>query len=133
MFDRPDTAVFLFLAVASVALFTFLAVASWAGSRSEERKSYYKNDMLKKLAESPEAGAAATLEYLREQQRNAVRKQRSGMQLGGLITAAVGIGIGVFLGGIVPDHNPPVYLLGVIPLLIGVVLFGYARFMMLAE
>jgi Flp pilus assembly protein TadB len=132
MFNHADTAVFFFLAVASIALFTFLAVASWSGARSEERKSYYKNDMLKKLAESPEAGAAATLEYLREQQRNAARKQRGGMQLGGMITAAVGLGFGIFLAGIVPDHTP-VYLLGLIPLLIGFVLFLYAHYMMPVE
>ena len=127
---NPGSAVFFFLAVASIALFTFLAVAVFAGSRSEERKAYYKNDMLKKLAESPESGAAA-LEYLREQERQVTRKQRGGLQLGGIITIATGIALMVFLGGIVP--HKPVFLVGLIPLLIGVALFGYAHFMMHAE
>lgn len=127
----PSVAVFLFLAVGAIALFSFLAVAAWSGSRSEERKAYYKNDMLKKLAESPASGAAATLEYLREQERQKVRRQRGGMQLGGLITAAVGIALMVFLGAIV--HPEPVYFVGLIPLLIGIALFGYAHFMMATE
>jgi hypothetical protein len=127
----PGVAVFFFLAIGSIALFSFLAVAAWSGSRSEERKAYYKNDMLKKLADSSSEGAAATLEYLREQERQKVRRQRGGMQLGGLITAAVGIALMVFLGALVPGL--PVYFAGLIPLLIGIALFGYAHFMMTAE
>ncbi|MGC1783152.1 MAG: hypothetical protein WA708_11585 [Acidobacteriaceae bacterium] len=127
----PGVAVFFFLAIGSIALFSFLAVAAWSGTRSEERKAYYKNDMLKKLADSSSEGAAATLEYLREQERQIVRKRRGGMQLGGLITVAVGIALMVFLGAIV--HPEPVYFVGLIPLLIGVALFGYAHYMMPAE
>jgi hypothetical protein len=122
---NPGVAVFFFLAIGSIALFSFLAVAAWSGARSAEREAYYKNDMLKKLAESSEAGAAATLEYLREQEKIAERKRSGGLQLGGLITAAAGIGIMIFFLGVA--KNPHVYLMGTIPLLIGIALtvYGY--------
>lgn len=131
MFDRPDTAVFLFLSIGAIALFSFLIAASTAGSRAEERKSYYKNDMLKKLAESPAEGAAATLNYLREQQHFAARKKRGDLQLGGIVTAAIGVALGVFLAGVAGPH--PVYLVGLFPLLIGAALLWYAHSMMPIE
>ena len=47
-----------------------------------------------------------------------------GLQLGGLVATAVGIGVMALLRGLV--HDEPVYLAGVIPLLIGVALLLYA-------
>jgi hypothetical protein len=120
-------AVFVWLSVGSIALFSFLAVATWTGTRAAEREAYYKNDLLKKIAESPEAGGNATLQYMREQHRIAQEKKRSGLQLGGLVTAATGVGIMVFLLAIV---HRPVFFVGLIPLLIGIVIFCYGRFMM---
>lgn len=121
---------FWFLSIGAIALFTFLAVASWSGARTAEREAYYKNDMMKKLAESPEGGVSA-LAYLREEQREAVRRHKQGLEMGGLISAAVGIGILIFLRALI--HGAPIYLVGVIPLLIGIALFGYARFGMKEE
>ncbi|MGA8111799.1 MAG: hypothetical protein WB974_20325, partial [Acidobacteriaceae bacterium] len=54
---KPEVMVFVFLAVAAVALFSMISIASWSGARQKEREAYYKNDMLKKLAESQGAGA----------------------------------------------------------------------------
>lgn len=122
-----DAAVFVWLSIGSIALFTFLGVAVWTGTRARERELYYKNDLLKKIAESPEAGGAAALQYLREQHRLAQEKRRGGLQLGGLVTAAVGVGLMIFLLAIVPR---PVFFVGLIPLLIGAVLFIYGRFML---
>ena|ERR1035437_3588149 len=122
-----DVAVFVWLSIGSICLFTFLGVAAWTGTRARERELYYKNDLLKKIAESPEAGGAAALQYLREQHRLAQEKRRGGLQLGGLITAAVGVGVMISLLTIV---HRPIFFVGVIPLLIGIVLFLYGRFMM---
>ena len=120
-------AVFVWLSVGSIALFTFLGVAAWTGTRAAEREQYYKTDLLKKIAESPEAGGNAALQYLREQHRMAQEKRRGGLLLGGLVTAATGVGLMIFLLAIV---HRPVFFVGVIPLFIGIVLFLYARFMM---
>ncbi len=121
------SALFLFLAVASVALFSFLAVVVWTEGRRKEREAYYQNETAKKLAESPGAGANSALELLREQERIAIRRTREGTKLGGLITAAVGIGVMVMIRGL--ERNEPAYLAGLVPLLIGVAMLTYGYFL----
>lgn len=110
--------------VGSIALFSFLAVASWSEARRKEREAYYRAETLKKIAESSGEGAKSALELLREQERNAIRRRLEGMKLGGLITAAVGIGLVVFLRGVAREESA--YLVGLIPLLIGVALLIYS-------
>jgi Flp pilus assembly protein TadB len=126
---NPGVAVFLFLAIASIALFSFLAVAAWSGARMSERETYYKNETLKKIAESTGPGAEATIQYLHDQQayqrKLELQKQRQGMQLGGLLTTAIGIALMVFLGALVRHH--PIYLAGLVPVLIGVALLVYVQ------
>ena len=119
----PEIAVFIFLSIGAISLFSFIAVASWADARRKEREAYYKNDALKKIAESPAPSAAAALEYMREQNRNTALRRREGIKLGGLITTAVGLALLIFLWKLI---GPPVDLAALIPLLVGLVLFGYA-------
>jgi hypothetical protein len=120
-------ALFLFLAVASVALFSFLAVSVWADARKKEREAYYRGETVKKIAESQGAGATSALELLREQHRIATLRTREGVKLGGLIMAAVGIGVMVMLRGL--ERQEPVYLAGLVPLLIGVAMLTYGYFL----
>ena len=110
--------------VGSIALFSFLAVASWSDARRKEREAYYTAETLKKIAESSGEGSTAALAYLQEQTRGARRRRVEGMKLGGLITAAVGIGMMIFLHGV--EHEEPAYLMGTIPLLVGAALMAYA-------
>jgi len=116
--------VFLVPIVGSIALFSFLGVASWSEARRKEREAYYTTEALKKIAESSSEGAKSAVEYLREQEKNQRQRRLEGMKLGGLITAAVGIGVMVMLRGL--EHEEPAYLAGLIPLLIGVALLVYA-------
>jgi hypothetical protein len=111
--------------VGSIALFSFLAVATWSDARRKEREAYYTSETLKKIAESSGEGAKSAMELLREQQKNHVRNRLEGMKLGGLVTAAVGIGVMALLHGIA-NEDGPVYLAGLIPLLIGLALLIYA-------
>jgi len=104
----------------------YLAVAMWLKTRSKEREAYYAGETAKKMAESSGEGASAALAYLREQHRLANRHRVEGMKLGGLITAAVGIGSMVFLRGVQHTGVDPVYLAGTIPFLIGVAMLIYA-------
>jgi hypothetical protein len=113
--------------IGSIALFSFLAVASWSEARRKEREAYYMSETLKKIAESSGEGAKSALELLREQERVDGKRRLEGMRLGGLITSAVGIGVMALLYGLV--HEQPVYLAGLIPLLIGVALLAYAFFL----
>ena len=109
--------------VGSIAVFSFLSVAVWSDARRKEREEYYKNETLKKIAESSGEGAQAAIELLREQNRTVTKRRLEGMKLGGLITAVVGIGVMALLRGLVNDE--PVYLAGLIPLLIGAALLTY--------
>jgi hypothetical protein len=119
----PDVAVFLFLAIAAIALFTFLSVATYAGTRQAEREAYYKAEMMKKIAESGGQGNSA-LEYLREQERIKAAKRLGGLKLGGLINTGIGLGLMIFLRALIPDT--PIYLCGTIELFIGMALLVYA-------
>jgi hypothetical protein len=109
--------------VGSIALFSWLAVNGWAEARRKEREAYYRNETLKKIAESSGEAAKSTLELMREQEKNFVKRRLEGLKIGGLVTTAVGIGVMVLLRGLV--HDDPVYLAGLIPLLIGVALLAY--------
>jgi hypothetical protein len=110
--------------VGSIALFSFLAVNGWADARRKEREAYYRGETLKKIAESSGEAAKSAMELLREQEKFAVRRRLEGLKLGGLITAAVGLGVMLLLRGL--EHEDPVYLAGVIPLLVGLALLVYA-------
>jgi Flp pilus assembly protein TadB len=114
----------LFLSFVVVSVFSFVSVAVWTGTRHQERKDFYRSETLKKLAES---GSAAVLDYLREEERLADRRQleerertREGTRLGGLILIAVGGALAIALHQIVREQS--VYLIGLIPIGIGVVL-----------
>jgi hypothetical protein len=120
----------MFLSFVVVSVFTFISVAAWAGARAAERKDFYRSETLKKLAE---AGSAAVVDYLREEEK-AEERQRAhararmieGNRLGGLILLVVGATVTVAFYQIVPDV--PVYLFGVIPFGIGLVLLGSSMF-----
>ena len=121
---NPNLAMFLSFLI--VALFSFLSIAAWTGTRHQERKDFYRSEMLKKLAES---GSGAVTEYLREEekqkeQRRAEQRLREGegYRLVGLILLAVGTSMAIAMYFVVPDL--PVYLFGLIPASIGVVFFS---------
>jgi hypothetical protein len=111
--------------VGSIALFSFLSVAAWSDARRKEREEYYRNETLKKIAESSGEGAKAAIDLLREQNKSSTKRRMEGMKLGGLITAVVGLGVMILLHGIVDRGEGPVYLAGVIPLLVGLALLTY--------
>jgi len=118
---------YLVPAVGSIALFSFLAVSAWSDARRREREAYYRSEALKKIAECSGEGAKAAIELLREEQGPPMKRSLEGMKLGGLVTSAVGIGIMVFLHAI--ELKEPVYLVGLIPLLVGVAILTYVYFL----
>jgi hypothetical protein len=114
--------------VGSIALFSFLAVATWSDARRKEREAYYRSETLKKIAESSGEGAKSALELIREQEKNSTKRRIEGMKLGGLVASAAGAGTMALLYGLVRDQ--PVYLAGLIPLLIGIALLVYTLVLM---
>jgi hypothetical protein len=117
-------AVFIMIGVGALGLFGFLAVERWAHARRREREAFYRNESIKKIAETQGAGAASALELFREQERSAAKKIREHNKLAGLICVGVGTGLMIFLKGIGDDR--PDYLVGLIPTLAGVALMIYA-------
>lgn len=111
-----------------VCVFSFLAVASWSKARLRERQAFYKSETIRKIAESQ--GGSAALEYLRENDHNAARQRREGQRVAGLVTLAVGVGVMIFLRRvpISPDSgsDSSAYLVGLIPVLVGVALLIYS-------
>jgi hypothetical protein len=120
----PEFALFFFLAIGAISLFGFLSVAAWAGSRQAERATYYNAEMMKRIAEAGGERNPA-LEYLREKERIKAAKRMEGFRLAGLINIGIGAGVMVFLHQLAPVHG--LYLVGLIPLFIGLALavFGY--------
>ena len=105
-------------------IFSFTSFASWAGERTKERKAFYRNELLKKLAESPSEQTQQILERLREEERETERRRREGMKLGGLIWSVVGVGLIVLLTAVTPPHTGA-WAIGMVPLLIGLALQVY--------
>jgi hypothetical protein len=122
-------AIFAFLLgmVGAIALFGFFAVASWASARRREREAFYRSEVLKKLADAGPDGASAALEMFREQRQATIRNRLEIQRLGGLILAAVGLGLMPLLKG-VATHKAA-WLSGLIPALIGAALLIYSYFL----
>jgi hypothetical protein len=114
----------VFVPVLMICVFSFLSIAVWSNARRSERESFYRSEMLKKLAESTETGGTTVLEIMREQERAALRWRRSGHKLGGLVAIAVGMGLVVFMAPL--GARQPIFLVGAIPVFVGVALLGYA-------
>ena len=102
-----------------------MSIAVWVSGPAQERKSRYRLALLKTLAEQPGENAARAVEMLREEDERRrepkEREERKGYPLGGLITMAVGIGLGARL---VIMGSRGSWSVGLIPFLIGGVLFG---------
>jgi Mg2+ and Co2+ transporter CorA len=106
------------------------AVAAWKNTENSSNYSMwtaihrYRNETLQKLAESPNSGAEAVMEFLREEERVRVRRTKDGLKLAGIICTAVGVALTVVLSVAMPPDKPPIYLIGLIPGTVGVILFG---------
>lgn len=117
----PGAMLFLVPIVGSVSLFTFLAVWSWAEERRKEREAYYRYELGKKVLETggtPEQLAALFREE--ETLKGEKRREREfdNRKMSGLVTLAVGFGLvfGLRFTG------EPVWMIGYIPIAIGVAL-----------
>jgi hypothetical protein len=121
-----SAAFWFMIAVASTAFFTFISFIIWVDGRQREREAHYRDEMTRKIAEAGDSGPI--LEYVRANERADAAKVRLKARVSGLITIAVGVGLMIFLHQIAPATA--VYLVGLIPLFIGIVLLILSEFMM---
>jgi hypothetical protein len=118
---------FLIPIVSIIAVFVYIGVATWSDNRRKEREAYYRHETYRKMLEQPQGSADAVLELMREEELQKQRRRIEGIRLGGMITLCVGAGIMVFLYFLV--RHEPVFWIGLIPALIGLVLLVYGYFL----
>ncbi len=113
--------------VSTVAFFVFLSIYIWVHAKRREKEAFYKNETLKRIAESPDGGAAA-LEFLKEEQRMKDLKRREGRKVGGLVNFTVGLVLTIFLFTIRATfpNEEWFYLVGLVPLSVGAALLAYS-------
>ena len=117
------TMAILFPIVMCLIVFAFVSVITWLGERRKEREAFYRSEILKKIADGAGAGSQHVLEMMQQEQRNMQIRVREGQKLGGLVLIAVGLAMIALLYMLVRDNA--VWLSGLFPLLIGVVLLVY--------
>jgi hypothetical protein len=117
--------VFLVPIVGAIGFFSFAAVWLWSINRRRERESLYLSETVRKVSEAH--GQQAALDYMREVERIRTRRLQSAYTVGGIVAACGGAGLTIFLWGdrYAYDHT---YLVGLIPLLVGLGLIVYTRF-----
>ncbi len=104
--------------------FSFLAVAAWSNARRREREAYYRSETVQRRATAGER-IEDVLAFVRELEKNSARQRREGLQLGGLITLAIGVGIMIFIRA-VERADPYAYLVGIIPALVGIAILAHS-------
>jgi uncharacterized membrane protein YczE len=78
---------------------------------------------MKKISEMPGENGLA---LLRQEEWNSAQRRRENLKLGGLMTLLVGVGLMIFLRAI--DSPQSVYLVALIPFLVGFPLLAYSYF-----
>jgi hypothetical protein len=114
---------FLIPIVALVSVFTFVTIATWSDNRRKEREIYYRHETYRKMLEQPQGSAEAVLQLMRHEELERQRRRIEGIRLGGMITFVAGLGVMVLLYFLVGDE--PVFWVGLIPMLVGLVLLVY--------
>lgn len=120
---------FGWMSAGMVAVFAWLAVDSWVDARRKEREAFYRNETIRRVAESA-GGPAAVIGYIREEERISTLKARERLKLVGLITTVGGIGLGLFLF-MISTH--PVWSLATIPVLVGIAMLTYVYVLALKQ
>jgi len=113
-------------ALIPIAGIAMVVLIVWFGERRKEKESLHRTELLRKIAESQGDASQRVLEMVRQQEYQARVRRREGLILGGLITAAVGIGVMVVLAML--ERDEPAWIIGVVPLLIGAALFAYVLY-----
>jgi hypothetical protein len=113
--------------VSIIAVFTFVAIAAWSENRRKERETFHRHETYRKMMDHPGDSADAVLQLMRHRESQEQARRIEGLRLGGMITFVAGIGAMILLYFLVADE--PVYLAGIIPALIGLVLMLYGFLM----
>jgi peptidoglycan/LPS O-acetylase OafA/YrhL len=86
--------------------------------------AYHRSYIVRTLAELPDGGAAAVTEFIRQEDAREARQRLEFSKFGGLVTVGGGIGLLIFL--LFYNGAEPLYLVGLIPILVGAAFLIYA-------
>jgi hypothetical protein len=113
-----------FIPIAGIIMIIFTV---WFAEQRKAKVSFYRHELLRKIAESQGDAAQRVLEMIREQEYESKVRRHEGMKLGGLIAAAVGLALIPVLALL--DRENPSWIIGMIPFLIGTALFVYVTYL----
>ncbi len=119
---NPLSAIWEFLSIGAIALFSFLSIVAWVDCRRREREAWYRSEVLRRIADLPGATSEAVVRAMREQEAEVGRRVQESIKITGIVTAAVGIGIVIFLRALV---GGAVSLSGLIPFFVGIAMLSY--------
>jgi Flp pilus assembly protein TadB len=115
---------FMVTVVAAVGM-SLIAVLGWLNVRKSEREAHHRSEMIRRITESRDSTAA--LELVRELEKADAARRRNGARLAGLVTIAAGAGLMIFLYAAVFGASGPIYLVGLISILVGVALLVFTE------
>lgn len=113
------------VAAVMLGLFAFLAVSAWTSSQRDQREMKYRYELFQRMVEHPGPAADEVRALLEKEDDRRHAAEVADKRSGGFVVLAVGIGLGIALFFLVPDK--PVYLVGLVPALVGVLLLMGAR------
>ena len=108
-------------------LFTWISVTQWITAKAAERKMRERYALFKHLSERPAESVQLVLEQLHQDDARELEREREkaavawrGQNMGAAVVLAIGVLLTLFLYFIAP--NKPVWLIGLMPVMVGVVL-----------
>lgn len=119
-----NMAFWLFLAAAVVAGLTFAAVVIWTENRLDERKEFYRFEFRKRLVEAGKMDAAAFASLMRYEHELKLAQGRQKLLVASFVI--IGVGVGICAGLLFISGS--VWMLGLIPLSVGLSMLAFACF-----
>ena len=101
-------------------LFAFLAVSAWASSQRDQQEMKYRYELYQRMVEHPGPVADEVRALLDKDAERRQAAETADKRSGGFVVLAVGLGLAVALYFLAPGK--PVYLVALVPGLVGVVL-----------
>jgi hypothetical protein len=108
------------------AAFTLAVLTLWLEHQARQREANFRQETYRKMLEQPGGSVEAVRVLLREDEARRREEQAANARLGGMLAMATGVGISVVLYAITPAKR--VFLVGLIPVLVGLVLFAQSLF-----
>ena len=117
----------LFIVPILMFVFVWMSVTHWITAKAAERKMRERYALFKHLSERPAESVQLVLEQLHQDDARELEREREkaavawrGQNMGAAVTLAIGVLLTLFLYYIAPDK--PVWLIGLMPVMVGVIL-----------